>query len=136
MEQKWRKVFIALLVAFALAIGIFAIRGGFTMTESYGLYACMSDAFFVPGILFISFFLLLFISGEGVFNIFGFAAVKVFLPFLKKNRERSKMTYYEYCQSKSKSKNKVNIRYMWVIGTAFLAFGGAFALLCEMAPTV
>ena len=86
--------------------------------------------------VFVAFFLLLFVSGEGVFNIFGFAAVKVFLPFLKKNRERSKMTYYEYCQSKSETKNKVSLHYLWIIGAAFLAFGGVFALLCETVPAV
>ena len=136
MEHKWRKAWIALAVAIALALGVFALRGGFSLTESYDLYVCLSDAFFVPGIFFVAFFLLLFVSGEGVFNIFGFAAVKVFLPFLKKNRERSKMTYYEYCQSKSETKKQVSLHYLWIIGAAFLAFGGVFALLCETVPAV
>ena len=62
MEHKWRKAWIALAVAIVLALGVFALRGGFSLTESYDLYVCLSDAFFVPGILFvIPFFLLLLV---------------------------------------------------------------------------
>lgn len=134
MEKKWKKYLIAAAIAIVMGIGVFAARGGFSTVDSGTLYRYLSDAFFVPGILFIAFSLLMFVSGEGVFNIFGFAAIRVILPLLKRNRDRSKMTYYEYCQSKADSKNQESYWYLCLIGVIFLALGGLFTLLCETMP--
>lgn len=136
MENRWKKYLIAVSIAVALGIGVFALRGGFATDDAYILYMYLSDAFFVPGILFIAFSLLMFVSGEGVFNIFGFAAIKVILPFLKKNRERRDMSYYEYCQSKSEGKKKESYWYLCLIGIVFLVLGGLFSLLCETMPVM
>lgn len=134
MEKNRIKYLTATLIAVALGIGVFAIKGGFSETESSALYRCLSDAFFVPGILFVAFSLLMFVAGEGVFNIFGFAVNMVILPFLKKNRERSKMTYYEYCKSKAEGRKTESFWYLCLIGIIFIVLAVLFTLLFETAP--
>lgn len=126
MKKKTGGILITIVICVLLAVGVFAIRDGFSKEDAKELYICLSDAFFVPGILTASLGLLMLVAGEGLFNIFGYAVNMVMLPFLKKNRET--MTYYEYCVSKQ-AKQGDSMNYLIVIGAVFVLLGGLFAVL-------
>ncbi len=126
MSKRKRGVLITILLDVLIGVGVFAYRGGFATTETNALYGALSDAFFVPGVIIASFGIMIYVTGEGLFNIFGYAVNMVALPFLKKNRER--MTYYEYIQSKHRKKSD-SMGYLCIVGLASVLLGAAFALL-------
>ena len=144
VEKKLTKknVLIALAVFAAVSALAFWLRLGMT-TETEAAkrtFLCLSDAFFISGVLFVGAGLLVWAANEGTFWGIGFAgtsALKMIIPpFLL--GERQKNAYYskngrlesygEYRERK-KAEPKTRFWHLLLCGFLGLALGGIFLAL-------
>ncbi len=144
MEKKLTKknLLIALAVFAAVSALAFWLRLGMTTEteETKRMFACLSDAFFISGVLFVGAGLLVWASNEGTFWGLGFAgssALKMIIPpFLL--GERQKNAYYskngrlesygEYRERK-KAEPKTRFWHLIVCGLLGLVLGAVFLAL-------
>lgn len=111
--KKNIKTLIKFIICFFCASGIslliFFYEAKFSNQENfYSVSRRLCDGFFISGILFLTFGILLFCVNNGGFNFLSyvFYSIKHFLTNKKNLSENSKKSYFDYCtQEKSKRKN-------------------------------
>lgn len=81
------------------------------------LLGCLSDAFFVPGALLLGVGALIYVSGEGVFDLLGYGTKRIFF--------RGRETFAQYQQSKAK-KGKRSPVFLLRVGVGFFLAAGVF----------
>ncbi len=109
------------VIGFGLAFAIMYWRGIFEHTELYNIFAAMSDGFFVTGVIYTGFGLMLLIVNEGVLDIIGFGFKSLVYLFTPRKLERSSTDYYEYRMKKKEERaaKPVNTNILW-IGLGFI----------------
>lgn len=122
---------LTVLVGALMAFGVYQSRGGFaenvTLVERYRL---LCDMFSVPGVVLLSFALLIFISNEGLFTIFSYAfsyVYRMFIPgaLIGYKQER----YADYVERKREKGKLTGYSFLTVTAVAFLAIAGVFMYL-------
>ena len=96
--------------------------GGFDKAQ---FYRKLSDAFSIPGLMFIFLALLLFVSQKGAFTGLGYALrhlARMLLPFIIKKD----LTYAEYIENKEHRKAISMIVCFLLVGAVFLTVGIIF----------
>lgn len=94
------------------------------------LFMCLSNAFFLPGILTTFSGLLVFVSNEGVFDGVGFVlhtVVHALLPFGRFGRS-GQMKYGDYVEQR-RGKNPSGYGFLILVGLVFVLIGAVFAYL-------
>lgn len=125
MENKKTAKLLQLLTSLVIGAGLaFAImywRGIFEATELYDIFAAMSDGFFVTGIIYTGFGLMLLIVNEGVLDIIGFGFKSLIYLFTPRKLDKSSTDYYEYRMKKKEERKEktVNTNIIW-IGLGFI----------------
>lgn len=102
------------------------------VTEKKGIYKALCDAFFVPGVLSLLFFALLFVVREGAFDGLAYAtknALSRLIPSGKK--EIQKYTDYKAEKSAGREK-KSSVIFLLVIGGVFFAASLVFFVLYKI----
>lgn len=97
------------------------------ITETVDKYRLLTDAFSIPGIIFIMVGCLVFVSTDGFFDMitFGLAKAKsMLIPFSKKSDE----TFYDYKQRKAKNRLS-GYSFLFFSGLAYLIVAGIFMIL-------
>ena len=118
----------AVCTGLVLAFAIMYLRGILEAQDAVQVMMALSDGFFVAGLLYTGFGLLVFASHQGVLDIisYGFRSVLyLFMPF-KKNRDEG--GYYEYKMKKKESRKGVPFFIIWV-GLAFILISVIFLVL-------
>ena len=106
--------------AYAVAYGV----GSLSLVDTFRV---LCDAFTIPGIFAILIGLLIWVSGEGVFDGLGYVvsvAVKALTPFGRYTME----TYYDYVERKKESRTRKISGYgfLFVIGLIWMAAAFVF----------
>ena len=127
--SAWKRYCIAAAIGTGLFLILMFTRNGFSDQESLSdRWHILCDALFVPGALLVSFGLLLFAAGGGVFDMLKFGVTKAYSVIMtKKKRESLPRTFFDY-KMEREAKGKVKTGYLLVVGAVFLLLA-ALALL-------
>jgi hypothetical protein len=110
-QKKKKRFWIETLVSFLLLGVIFAVVFviDYFPAALYVIYPlrCYGDSFAIPGILGYCFFLLLFVSRNGAFDMIIYGTKKFWIYLFRIHPERAKIapTYYDYQQEKHRVKS-------------------------------
>ena len=120
-DRWWIRYLIAFAVLSVFAVLVAWARGAFATTDRKVLLSALCDAFSVPGVLGISFGMLIVVSNGGAFDIFAYAIRSIFLLFKKDPLDRKYGGYHEYRQAQQEKKR--TFWYLIIVGAVFLAVG-------------
>lgn len=125
------KYLITSVIGLLVVLAIILSKDVFGQTDAKAVMQILSDGFLVPGVLLAGVGLLIFASNGGAFDMlaYGFRLLFVGLQnlFRKDKIEKKYKDYYEYHESRSKS--KISIAFMLIIGVVFILLAVIF-LLC------
>ena len=124
--KKIFKYLITLLVGFALAAWVAISKGIFAETRPEIIFAILSDAFFVPGVLLFGVGGLIFVSNEGIFDGLTYGLVS-FIDIFRKDKQNKYRTFFDYKQSKGE--RDTSFGFMLICGISFIAASGIMYLL-------
>ena len=129
MSKRARSYLITSLVGLAIAVGVYAARGGFQLLEKELILTAFCDACFVLGVLLLGFGALVFCANDGLFDMINFGVLKVIkLVQSEKRRSQVPKTFFEYRKMKSETREG-GFGYLFVVGGVFMALAVIF-LLC------
>lgn len=126
------KYAICIGISAVVALAVLFIKGFFTLTDLAQKYRYLSDAFVIPGVLFMAFAGMIFVSDEGSFDGVGFAfkkALRVILPFIGLSDE----SYADYRERKHQKGKTKGYSCMLFTGLAFFLVGVVFMVLFNQA---
>ena len=127
--SRRKRYVIASLISLGMALALLLERGTFSKTEAAQLWQDLSDAFFVPGVMLTGIGGLVFVAGNGIFDMLNFGVRKVLLLLRsEKHRAAFPRTYYDYLQTKADRSNKGQ-GFLIVVGGIMLALSGLFVLM-------
>ena len=114
-----------ILITAGVGTGIFLLlmltRGGFAEPDPAARWMIICDALFVPAALLLSFGLLLFAAGGGVFDMMKFAVTKAYSVILpRKKRELLPKTFFDY-KMEREAKERAKTGHLLIVGAVFLA---------------
>lgn len=119
------------LVIGALVANSKGLFGG--SLSGIALFACLSDSFFVPGILLAGFGLLLKIAEGGFFDGVGYGLKRAVLSLIPGARIKKEETYAEYKERKSKNRKHASLIAPLIVGGAFAVIATIFLILYNSA---
>ena len=120
---------IAFLVASLTALAVANSGGVFDNLPKRRLYAVLSDAFFVPGGLFVCFSVLLKIASGGFFDGVSFIFKRVFNSLIPGARIKKEQNYVDYKKSKDETRKKGDFTSILVVGIIFTLIAILFLVL-------
>ena len=123
-NRGWVKYLATAAIGLAVALGLMASGGLFAgVLSTAGAMMVLSDAFFVPGTVLTGVGLLVFIAGEGGFDIFAYS-VKLLKDVCFHNKwERE--SFHDYKRRKA-DQGKARIDFILVVGVVFLVIAAVF----------
>ncbi len=138
---SWKKFAIRLTLSFLLSGAFFAITfcieylGPLELTWTSNKYRILSDSFFVGGAMPMLFWMLVWVSEKGAFDMIVYGVRKVFSYAFRIKPEKSNLppTYADYVEMKRAKKKPFHYE-MLEIGGLFLLLGIIFtfvSLACE-----
>ena len=129
-KKNHLRLVVTLLIGLCLAVGVFASRSGFDMSDWPDIAAALCDACFAPAALLISFGLLLFASNDGLFDMMAFSVQKVLRLVLGAEKQAAfPKTFYDY-RVLRQGKAKAGFGFLLIAGAVYLALAFIF-LLCS-----
>ncbi len=129
MKLKLRQYGIAAVVSLGITLVILQIRSYPELGEAQARAAALSDAFFVPGVLFAGVAGLSFIADDGLFDIFSFSFLRMKTIFrIRKKDDDGPKSFYEYRMMKHEGK-KSSLKFLFVIAGADLLAAVIFLLM-------
>ena len=131
VDQRNRSV-IRYLAAFIfgalVALAVVSARGIFQETQVARVYRLLCDGFFLSAALLIGVGLLTLVSGEGLFDIMGFATVCLVSVIRIKDSEEKRRTFLDYKKARHERRHGT-MWYLVFVGLFFLALAFAFDML-------
>ncbi len=126
MEEKKKgskllKYLVATGIGLVAAFAIACWRGVLELTELSKILSAISDGFFVMGVVYLGFGLMLLIVNEGILDIIGFGFKSLIYLFTPRRLDRDSGGYYEYRMKKKeeRAQKRVSAHIAW-IGAAFI----------------
>ena len=126
MKTIW-KTLITAGVASVIAFLVMVARNIFNVTAIHEIMKALCDGFFVSGILFVCFGLLVVASNGGTFDMIKYGVSSLFALFMKDLTKRKYRTFYDY--RKAMQENQRSFGYLVVVGVVFVAISVVFLLL-------
>ena len=121
-ENKNRWAYITYI---AVGVMVFFISAAiwqlFTETEPLKIVKILSDAFTLPGVLFVGIAVMGWISSKGTFDIFGYS-VRGLFDLWKKESYYKTESFYDYRVKKDEKRKPFNLP-MFLVGCGFLLIG-------------
>ena len=121
----------AVTVGFGLVTALLMVllRGDFAGSDAAERWRLIADAFFVPGALLLGVGLMIWISGQGEFDILSFGVKKSFSVLLpRERREAQPKTLFDYKQQRAE-KGQPPIKHLLIVGLVFVLLGGIASLM-------
>ena len=126
-ENKNRWAYITYI---AVGVMVFFISAAiwqlFTETEPLKIVKILSDAFTLPGVLFIGIAVMGWISSKGTFDIFGYS-VRGLFDLWKKESYYKTESFYDYRVKKDEKRKPFNLP-MFLVGCGFLLIGALLTI--------
>ena len=125
-KRFWRNYAITMLVCLVLAIAVYALRGGFAVVEWEAQAFFLCDAFFIPAALMLCVAALMFVSGDGLFDMISYGVQKALRLVLSEKRQAEyPKTFYEYKKAKWDTA-RTPIAHLVAAGLTFMALAAMF----------
>ena len=125
---KWT-YFITVGLGLVVAVLMLVGQGTFTKTLNIAIYEDISNAFFVPGAVFLCFGVIVWASNGGAFDMLKYGGIKLIDKFRRNVRNKKYPTYYDYREAQ-KGKGR-SFWYFLLIGLAFAIVGAVFLILAN-----
>ena len=122
--KKFLGSFITFLVGAVFVLIIIFTKNIFVETEPMKIYRTLTDAFFVPGILILSFGLLVLASNGGVFDMLRYGTMRFISLFKRDHNDVRFRTYAEYVSAKHETKTP--FMYLVYVGLFYIAISLIF----------
>ena len=130
-EQRRPKYVAAFLVGLAVMAGVLFARDFLSLTDRAETFAALCDACFVPGVLLVGVGALLFVSNDGLFDIFTFNMQRLMqLSRRKERRGETPHTFFDYRMMKHGGR-KAGFGFLLGIGAVYLVAAVVFLWLSE-----
>ena len=120
-KRRWVGYLITVLIAAAMAAGVFMSRGGLTLTAD--ILGALCDGFFVPGIVLTSVGILVLVANEGFFDIMSYGLHSFLVLFTPLRKAEKHAHYFDYKMARAARRKKPRNVLLWV-GLAFVAAAG------------
>ncbi|MBR3750404.1 MAG: DUF3899 domain-containing protein [Clostridia bacterium] len=111
----------------AVALGIMALKGIFTLTEAKAVLHTVCDGFFIAGVILAGMAGLSYCGNEGTFDMLFFGVKQVVRTFSQKDLSKGRQTFYDY--RKQRMENPKPVLYILLIGLAFILIAGIILLI-------
>ena len=95
--------------------------------ETYAVMHILSDACFVPGVLLAGVGLIIFASNGGVFDMLGYAVIRIFDMLKRDPRNKKYKDFYEYREAKKDRKR--GMAFMLIVGAVFILLAVIFLIV-------
>lgn len=133
---SWRKCLLRVSLSFLLAFILFATTfcieyfGPLELNWNHNKYRILSDSFFIGGSMPILFWLLVWVSEKGAFDLIVYSVRKVFSFAFRIHPEKSNLppAYADYVEQKRAKKKPFHYELV-LIGGIFLLLGIVFAFV-------
>ena len=122
-KRRWVGYLITVLIAAAMAAGVFFSRGGLTLTAPADILGALCDGLFVPGILLTGIGLLILVAGEGFFDIMSYGVHSFLVLFTPLRKAEKHEHYFDYKMARAARRKKTRNVLLWV-GLAYVAAAG------------
>lgn len=140
---NWKKFFLRFFLSFFIAGALFATTfcieyfGPLELNWTNNKYRILSDSFFIGGLMPILFWLLVWVSEKGAFDLIVYSVRKVFSFAFRIHPEKSNLppTYADYVEQK-RAKNKPFHYELLEVAGAFLLLGIIFAFVSLSFDTI
>ena len=115
-------------VCAVIAVAVVFLRGVLDADNAREIMRCLSDGFFVAGVISLACGGFAFAGNKGILDAFAYTIRKIWVSLHRKEyRDSHKMTYEEYKDKKAKKSKP--IAYFFVVGGVFVAIGVVFTIL-------
>ena len=128
-SKKWTYL-ITIGLGLVVAVLMLVSQGTFTETSSIAIYEDISNAFFVPGAIFLCFGVIVWASNGGAFDMLKYGGIKLVDRFRKNVHNKKYPTYYDYREAQ-KGKGK-SFLYFLLVGIAFAIVGAVFLIVAHV----
>ena len=118
---------IYLSVGLIVALTCATIWDLFSQTEPLQIVRILADSFFMPGVFFLGFSLLGWMSRLGAYDIFGYSINGLFSMWKKESYFKA-TSYYDYKQKKDAERKPAN-KQMLYVGLIYAALGVIFTVV-------
>lgn len=119
--MKWKKYLIKFSIMIVISIIIIITKDIASKETAADIFNVLTDAFTVPGILFVCFGLLIMCANQGTFDMLSYGCQALFAVFKKDPTERKYRTFADYREAKAE-KNKPFSSYI-ISGLIYIAIG-------------
>ena len=126
MNNKY-KYLITLIIGLLFAFIYAVLNNIFAQTDREKIFHILTDSFFVPGILFVCFGILVFSSNGGTFDMIKYGTVRFLSLFKRDYNDVKYKSYYEYVSEKHE-KNQ-SFGYLIMVGIVFIIISLIFLTL-------
>jgi hypothetical protein len=111
-----------------VALAVVSARGIFQETDVARIYRLLCDGLFLSAALLVGVGLLTLVSGEGLFDIVGFAMICLVSVIRIKDGEEKHRTFLDYKKARSEKRHGT-MWYLVFVGLLYLAAAFAFDML-------
>jgi hypothetical protein len=111
-----------------VTLAVVSARGIFQETDVARIYRLLCDGLFLSAALLIGVGLLTLVSGEGLFDIVGFAMICLVSVIRIKDGEEKRRTFLDYKKARSEKRHGT-MWYLVFVGLLYLAAAFAFDML-------
>lgn len=122
-KRRWVGYLVTVLIAVAMAAGVFISRGGLMLTAPADILGALCDGFFVPGIVLTSLGILVLVANEGFFDIMSYGLHSFLVLFTPLRKAEKHEHYFDYKMARAARRKKPRNVLLWV-GLAFVAAAG------------
>ncbi len=124
-----RKYIVTAMVGLALAMAVMGIRGGYGATDQALLLQALCDACFVAGILLVCVGLLIFVAGDGMFDMLGYGVRKLLrLVLPQEKQDQFPKTFFDYREMKHGG-GKAPFGYLLLVGAGYLLLAAVMLVM-------
>lgn len=131
----WQKYLLAFGIGFLIALVALLLNGAFRAGEADARMKAFSDAFLLPGVLFLLIGGLSWVASKGFCDLIGFSTTSLLGFFIPRGEDSDRgkaANLYEYKKAKDE-KGRYWLPHVLVAGIFFLAVSVLFALLFHRA---
>lgn len=132
MDKSTRKYVITAAIGLAIAVSVTFLRGIIDAETLQDTVLAISDGACVAGVMLVGAGLLVWTSGNGVFDGFTYSVRQTFYIHWPRLTSGENISYSDYCERKHKK--KTSVRHLMIIGGIFILIAAVCTVLYNVLP--